>query len=69
MAANGVRPGAVIGHSMGGMTIMALAESYPDVIRDRTIAFGAIAALASTGAIDSANGGPPRSAFIDPVGP
>ncbi|MDD2857921.1 MAG: ABC transporter permease [Candidatus Nanopelagicales bacterium] len=31
------------------------------------IAFGAIAALASTGAIDSANGGPPRSAFIDPV--
>ena len=40
---------------MGGMTIMALAESYPDVIRDRTIAFGAIAT--SPGSLPLANGG------------
>ncbi len=45
----------LIGHSMGGMTVMALAESHPDVIRDRTVAFGAIAT--SPGSLPLANGG------------
>ncbi|MBK8868205.1 MAG: alpha/beta hydrolase [Dermatophilaceae bacterium] len=34
---------AFAGHSMGGMTTMALADSHPEVIRDRTIAFACIA--------------------------
>lgn len=31
------------GHSMGGMTTMALGQSHPRLVRDRVIAFGAIA--------------------------
>ncbi|TWG05125.1 pimeloyl-ACP methyl ester carboxylesterase [Streptomyces brevispora] len=31
-------PLVLVGHSMGGMTIMALADQYPDLIRDRVAA-------------------------------
>ncbi|MFE9116952.1 alpha/beta fold hydrolase [Streptomyces sp. NPDC007172] len=30
-------PLVLVGHSMGGMTIMALAEQYPELIRDRVV--------------------------------
>lgn len=28
----------LVGHSMGGMTVMALADQYPDLVRDRVVA-------------------------------
>ncbi|MFB8212619.1 MULTISPECIES: alpha/beta fold hydrolase [unclassified Streptomyces] len=31
-------PLVLVGHSMGGMTIMALADQYPDLLRDRVVA-------------------------------
>jgi pimeloyl-ACP methyl ester carboxylesterase len=31
-------PIVLVGHSMGGMTVMALADQYPDLIRDRVVA-------------------------------
>ena len=31
-------PIVLVGHSMGGMTIMALADQYPELIRDRVVA-------------------------------
>ncbi|HMT33887.1 MAG TPA: alpha/beta hydrolase [Dermatophilaceae bacterium] len=34
---------ALGGHSMGGMTIMAMAAEYPEIIKDRTVAFACIA--------------------------
>ncbi|MFB7359980.1 alpha/beta fold hydrolase [Streptomyces gardneri] len=30
-------PLVLVGHSMGGMTVMALAEQYPDFVRDRVV--------------------------------
>ncbi|WP_228976658.1 alpha/beta fold hydrolase [Streptomyces sp. DH12] len=30
-------PLVLVGHSMGGMTIMALADQYPDLVRDRVV--------------------------------
>ncbi|WP_369171744.1 alpha/beta fold hydrolase [Streptomyces sp. R28] len=31
-------PMVLVGHSMGGMTVMALADQYPELIRDRVVA-------------------------------
>ena len=39
-------PVAVIGHSMGGMTIFALAEQHPELFGDRIVAAGLIATTA-----------------------
>jgi pimeloyl-ACP methyl ester carboxylesterase len=50
----------LVGHSMGGMTIMALGELDPALIRDRVI--GAAFVSTSPGGITLANGG--RSATI-----
>lgn len=36
----------LVGHSMGGMTVMALAEQYPDLIRERVIAAAFVATSA-----------------------
>jgi pimeloyl-ACP methyl ester carboxylesterase len=36
-------PLVLVGHSMGGMTLMALAAHYPEVIRDRVIGVGFVA--------------------------
>ena len=46
---------ALAGHSMGGMTTMALADSHPDLVRERAIAFACIAT--SPGGMPLANGG------------
>ncbi|MGB8382451.1 MAG: alpha/beta hydrolase [Dermatophilaceae bacterium] len=47
-------PLALVGHSMGGMTTMSLAEQYPEVIEKRVVAFGCVAT--SPGGIPLANG-------------
>ncbi|EWT04770.1 alpha/beta hydrolase [Intrasporangium chromatireducens Q5-1] len=50
----------LVGHSMGGMTIMALGELDPELIRERVIGVGFVST--SPGGITLANGG--RSATI-----
>jgi pimeloyl-ACP methyl ester carboxylesterase len=45
----------LVGHSMGGMTIMAMSDAHPDVITERTIGFGCVAT--SAGGLPLANGG------------
>ncbi|MGV1009172.1 MAG: alpha/beta fold hydrolase [Dermatophilaceae bacterium] len=47
-------PLALVGHSMGGMTTMSLAEQYPEVIEKRVVAFGCVAT--SAGGLPLANG-------------
>lgn len=56
-------PLVLIGHSMGGMTIMALAESHPHLIADRVAGVALIAT--SAGGLDSASLGLPS--FLGPV--
>ncbi|CAM5486038.1 Alpha/beta hydrolase OS=Streptomyces alboniger OX=132473 GN=CP975_21200 PE=4 SV=1 [Streptomyces alboniger] len=31
-------PIVLVGHSMGGMTVMALADEFPDLVRERVVA-------------------------------
>lgn len=45
----------LVGHSMGGMTIMALGEHFPDLIRERVIGVAFVGT--SPGGLDLANGG------------
>ena len=45
----------LVGHSMGGMTIMALGEVAPELVRDRVVGVGFIAT--SPGGLTLANGG------------
>jgi pimeloyl-ACP methyl ester carboxylesterase len=35
-------PIVLVGHSMGGMTIMALAAHYPELIRERVVGVGLV---------------------------
>lgn len=41
-------PLVLIGHSMGGMTLMALADQYPELIRDRVYGAAFIATMAES---------------------
>lgn len=45
----------LVGHSMGGMTILALGEQFPDLVRDRVVAVALVGT--SPGGLDLANGG------------
>ncbi len=61
---------ALGGHSMGGMTTMAMAAAHPEVIEERTVAFAAIAT--SPGGHPVANGGFAAAAgkvLLERVGP
>ncbi|WP_148262509.1 alpha/beta fold hydrolase [Hoyosella subflava] len=40
-------PLILVGHSMGGMTVLAFARQYPDVVRQRVIGVGLVATAAS----------------------
>jgi pimeloyl-ACP methyl ester carboxylesterase len=57
-------PVVLVGHSMGGMTIMALAESHPELFGDRV----AGVALLSTSAGEVASGGLPGT-FMSRLNP
>ncbi len=48
-------PLVLVGHSMGGMTMMALAEHYPDLVRDRVI--GAAFVATSPGGMSAVSWG------------
>ncbi|WP_330242283.1 alpha/beta fold hydrolase [Streptomyces sp. NBC_00525] len=50
-------PLVLVGHSMGGMTIMALAERYPELIRDRVAAVALVGT--SSGRLDEVSFGLP----------
>lgn len=47
-AAPGERPVVLIGHSMGGMTVMALADQHPELFGDKVIGAVLISTAAST---------------------
>lgn len=50
-------PLVLVGHSMGGMTVMALADQYPDLIRERVVAVGLVGT--SSGKLGEVNFGLP----------
>ncbi|MCD7443835.1 alpha/beta hydrolase [Streptomyces lincolnensis] len=50
-------PIVLVGHSMGGMTVMALADQYPELIRDRVVAVALIGT--SSGRLGEVNFGLP----------
>ncbi|MFI5754217.1 alpha/beta fold hydrolase [Streptomyces sp. NPDC051569] len=50
-------PLVLVGHSMGGMTIMALADRYPELVRDRVVGVGFVGT--SSGRLGEVNYGLP----------
>ena len=50
-------PLVLVGHSMGGMTVMALADQYPELIRDRVVAVALVGT--SSGKLGEVNFGLP----------
>lgn len=50
-------PIVLVGHSMGGMTVMALADQYPDLVRDRVVAVALVGT--SSGRLGEVNFGLP----------
>jgi pimeloyl-ACP methyl ester carboxylesterase len=50
-------PLVLVGHSMGGMTVMALADQYPELIRERVV--GAVFVGTSSGRLGEVNFGLP----------
>ncbi|MET7387495.1 alpha/beta hydrolase [Streptomyces sp. NPDC005385] len=50
-------PVVLVGHSMGGMTVMALADRFPELIRDRVVAVGLVGT--SSGRLGEVNFGLP----------
>ncbi|KOG31511.1 alpha/beta fold hydrolase [Streptomyces resistomycificus] len=50
-------PIVLVGHSMGGMTVMALADAYPELIRDRVVAVALVGT--SSGRLGEVNFGLP----------
>lgn len=50
-------PIVLVGHSMGGMTVMALADQYPELIRDRVVAVALVGT--SSGKLGEVNFGLP----------
>ena len=50
-------PLVLVGHSMGGMTVMALADQYPELIRDRVVAVALVGT--SSGRLGEVNFGLP----------
>ncbi len=62
-------PLALIGHSMGGMTVMALAEERPEFVRDRVVAAGFVATSAGGGRLVSLGFGELAGRIISRLGP
>ncbi len=53
-------PLVLVGHSMGGMTVMALADQYPELIRDRVVGVALVGT--SSGRLGEVNFGLPVAA-------
>ena len=59
----------LVGHSMGGMTVMALAEQFPELIRERVVAAAFVATCAGGQAMVSLGFGQLIGRLIGRVGP
>lgn len=59
----------LIGHSMGGMTIMSLAHHHPQIVRERVIAVGLIATSAGGEGLTDLDFGPLAGHLLGRVGP
>lgn len=62
-------PIALVGHSMGGMTTMALARHHPDLVRDRVMAVAFIATAAGGDGLMDLGLGPLAGRAIGQAGP
>jgi len=62
-------PIALVGHSMGGMTTMALARHHPDLVRDRVMAVAFISTAAGGQGLTDLGMGPLVGRAIGQVGP
>jgi pimeloyl-ACP methyl ester carboxylesterase len=62
-------PVALVGHSMGGMTIMALAEKQPDFVRQRVVAVAFVATSAGGPGLTNVGLGVLAGKVISRVGP
>ena len=62
-------PIALVGHSMGGMTTMALARHHPDLVRDRVMAVAFISTAAGGEGLTDLGMGPLVGRAIGQVGP
>ena len=59
----------LVGHSMGGMTVMALAHYHPDVVRERVLAVGLLATSAGGTGLTNLDFGPAIGHMLGRVGP
>ncbi len=62
-------PIALVGHSMGGMTTMALARHHPELVRDRVLAVAFISTAAGGEGLTDLGMGPLVGRAIGQVGP
>ncbi len=62
-------PLVLVGHSMGGMTLMAFGEQHPEVVRERVVAVAFIATSAGGGRLLSLGFGEAVGALIARMGP
>lgn len=62
-------PIALVGHSMGGMTMMALADQYPDLVRERVVAAGFVATSAGGAQLVSLGYGEAFGKLVTRLGP
>lgn len=60
---------AIVGHSMGGMTLMALAHHHPELVRDRVVAAGFISTSAGGEGLTNLEFGPFAGELLGLVGP
>lgn len=59
----------LVGHSMGGMTVMSFGGDHPDVIRDRVLAVGFVATSAGGGGLTNLGMSPFIGTLLGRVGP
>ncbi len=62
-------PLVLVGHSMGGMTMMALADQFPEVVRERVVAAAFVATSAGGGALTSLGYGEYVGKILSRLGP
>jgi pimeloyl-ACP methyl ester carboxylesterase len=62
-------PIALVGHSMGGMTMMALADQYPDLVKERVVAAAFVATSAGGAQLVSLGYGELFGKLVSRVGP
>ena len=62
-------PVVLVGHSMGGMSVMSYAAHHPDVVRDRVLAVGLVATSSGGAEVTQLGLGPMVGKVVGTVGP